>query len=216
MLSGSAENLVLGARSSIYRLLANLFARELTADGIFDLQYGPTREVLDRLGQADGCPRVVVRLAAYFTGQLDQHQTVLGLAEAYAWLFHGVAGPHGAPPYASVYLSPRGQTHQQPEAEINALLRAHGLSFGNYAHEPCDHLAVILEFIAWLSEQDDGGEDAGALIQKQREVLEHYLLSWLPDFVDRCKQGDRQGFYAALAQDCLDFVRADHQQLRAL
>jgi len=88
------------------------------------------------------------------------------------------------------------------------------LSFANSDKEPYDHLSVILEFVAWLDEKEESVQRQAFTQELRREIIEKYLLSWLPDFARRCKQADRLGFYSGLATETLAFVVADFKHIR--
>ncbi|MDM8541963.1 molecular chaperone TorD [Desulfococcaceae bacterium HSG9] len=201
-------------RSCMYRLLASLYARELTQENIIGFQAGPGRKLLDALETVETYAPLVIHLKKHFAEITDPKQAVLDLAESYSWNFHGVAGPHAAHLYASVYLSENGITHREIERELHNILREHGLSSVNYEREPCDHLSVILEFVSWLDEQAGTEQQQDAWQKTQKIIIEKYLLTWLPEFVAKCKQGDRLGFYSALAEETLAFVEADFKQIQ--
>ena len=203
----------LSSRSYMYRLISGFFARELTAENIRSIQAGDTAELMNTLEEIQVYAPIIEHLKVYFDAITDTKKAALDLAESYAWLFHGVAGPDAAPLTASVYLSPNGNIRQEPDAEIHTLLQKYGLSFKNYVNEPCDHLSVILEFVAWLNEQAQTAKDQAPWMKEEKLVIEKYLLSWLPDFVQQCHQGDKEGFYASLARDTLTFVTDDARQL---
>ena len=201
-------------RGHMYRLFSGFFAKELTRENLESLQNGAGAGLLDALEQIPSYSSIISRLKRCVAAIEDLPQAALDLAESYAWLFHGVAGPHSANLTASVYLSKNGNLLQEPEAELHRLLQRHGLSTKNYAHEPCDHLAVILEFVAWLNEQAQAADNPVPWQETQQLVIEKYLLGWLPDFAAKCRQGDQLGFYADLAEDTLAFVSEDAEQLR--
>jgi TorA-specific chaperone len=145
----------IAARSSVYRLLASLFARELTAEHIVGFQRGNGSQLLDALESVAAYAAFAGYLKTQFANLANPQQAALDLAESYAWIFHGVGGPHAAPPYASVYLSKSGSTHQEVEQELYRIIGEQGLCSENIGNEPYDHLSVILEFAAWLDEQEE-------------------------------------------------------------
>lgn len=200
-------------RSYMYRLLSIFFAKELSPENIKNIQSGETSQLMEALEGIEAYAPIMIRLKEYFAEMTDLNHAALDLAESYAWLFHGVAGPPPAPLSSSVYLSPNGNILQEPEAEFYTLLQKYQLSSKTYANEPCDHLSVILEFISRLDEQAETAENPGPWIQEQKTAIEKHLLSWLPDFATRCRQGDNLGFYADLAKDTLAFVTEDNRQL---
>ena len=203
----------IAARSSVYRLLAGLFARELTEENIVGFQQGNGCRLLDALEKVEEYATIAHRLKGYFDSVADPGQAALDLAESYAWNFHGVGGPHAAPLYASVYLSKNSVTHQEVERELGRIIFGQGLSSENSDKEPYDHLSVILEFIAWLDETEESTQQQALTQKTRKKIIEKYLLSWLPAFVIRCKQTDRLGFYSGLAAVTLEFVEADHMQM---
>ena len=193
----------------MYRLLASLFARELSAQALVGFQSGKASELLHALATVQDYAPLISRLQKQFSGMgSDPDQASLDLAASYAWCFHGVGGPHAAPLYASVYLSDSGSTHQAVEGELRQAIHQQGLRSENPNKEPYDHLSVILEFVARLDEQDE----ADRLQQTRRQIIEKYLLTWLPAFISRCQHADPSGFYAELAQMTREFVAADFAQ----
>ena len=204
-----SKQLVPNAHSSIYRLIASLFARELTEENIIGFQKGPGFKLLEALETIVVYAPVTTYLKKYFAKIEDPKKAVLNLAESYAWNFHGAGGPHASSLYASVYLSGKGSTHQKIERELHQILMEHGLSSVNYETEPCDHLAVILEFISWLSKQEGSDEQQNTWQNTQKLIIEKFLLTWLSKFVTQCKHGDRFGFYSVLAEKTLVLVETD-------
>ena len=150
----STQELNQNAQSTMYRLLASLFARELTEKNIIGFKEGPGLSLLEALEGVEIYAPVATFLKNYFAKITDPKKAALNLAESYAWNFHGVGGPHASPLYASVYLSECGTTHQKIERELHDILTEHGLSSINFEKEPCDHLSVILEFIpGWMNKK---------------------------------------------------------------
>ena len=80
----------------MYRLLAGLFARELTADKFVGFQRGHGGQLLGALESIEEYAPLARFLITQFTKMADPEQTVLDLAESYAWNFHGVGGPYHA------------------------------------------------------------------------------------------------------------------------
>ena len=207
------RDLKMTPRNYMYRLLSNFFARELTVENIESIRDGETARLMNALKETVSYAPFIQHLEAYFVKNTDAAQVSLDLAESYAWLFHGVASPLDAPLTASVYLSQNGVTFQEPEMALHERMHHYGISYVKDANEPCDHLSVILEFVSWLGEKAEIAGERDVYMEEQKQIIEKYLLSWLPDFAARCKKGDILGFYASLAQDTLDFVIEDSRQL---
>ncbi len=206
------ENPAPEARSSMYRLLASLFARELTEENIAGFQGGNASQLLDALEKVPGYAPIISHLKLYFSNMTDTQQAALDLAESYAWNFHGVGGPHSAPLYASVYLSRNKATHQEIERELHSIIREQGLTSENSGKESYDHLSVILEFVSWLDEKEESVQQRDVIQKFRKEIIKKYLLSWLPAFSAQCNHADRLGFYSGLATTALAFVEADNRQ----
>jgi TorA-specific chaperone len=193
----------------MYRLLASFFASELTQENIAGLQNGNGSHLLDALLEVETYAPFTTYLKTFFSQITDPQQAALDLAESYAWNFHGVGGPSAAPLYASVYLSKSGATHQQAERELGSIIRRQGLSSENPDMEAYDHLSVILEFIAWLDEKEESAQQRILAQELRTEIIDKYLLSWLPAFVSQCTDADQPGFYSDLAVAALAFTQAD-------
>ena len=193
----------------MYRLLASFFARELTQENIVGFQSGNGSHLLDALEEVEAYAPFTSYLKTFFFQITDPQQAALDLAESYAWNFHGVGGPSAAPLYASVYLSKSGATHQEAERELGSIIRRQGLSSENPDMEAYDHLSVILEFIAWLDEKEESTQQGILTQQLRTDIIDKYLLSWLPAFVSQCTAADQPGFYSDLAVATLVFTQAD-------
>ena len=170
---------------------------------------------MDALEEVPVYSPFIRRLKKYFAKIENLQDATLDLAASYAWSFHGVGGSNASPLYASVYLSKNASTHQETERQLGNIIRAQGLSSESIDNEAYDHLSVILEFVAWLDEKE-GSVQQRSFTQKTRiEIIETYLLTWLPTFVSRCKRGDMPGFYSGLASAVLTFAEADLDQSRS-
>ena len=108
-----------------------------------------------------------------------------------------------------MYLSKSGATHQEAERELGSIIRRQGLSSENPDREAYDHLSVILEFIAWLDEKEESTQQETLTQQLRTDIIDKYLLSWLPAFVSQCTAADQPGFYSDLAVATLAFTQAD-------
>ncbi|NJB69466.1 TorA-specific chaperone [Desulfobaculum xiamenense] len=192
----------------VYRWLSTLFASELTPAAVASYRGAQGRAFLDALVASGPVEEDAAALLRHLDTADSPDDAALDLASAYAWLFHGVGGPQSVPPFASVYAGEKPHTGQQAEADFRALLRRFGLDARYAAHEPADHVAVMLEFMAWLIEHP--GDDAALC---RRELLERHLLNWFPRFAALCAERDRHGFYAALAAMTLHVLEADRANI---
>ena len=154
-------------------------------------------EVLGPLGlSAKGMERAIAALSS------DQVAALLDLEVEYTYLFINAVPHVPAPPYASAY-SDQGLLMGEPAAEAMRAYRAAGVTLADDYDNLPDHLAVELEFVAWLGEQAieaweaGDGEKAQERLTQQEAFLRHHL-SWLPAFLDRLEEAARIPFYREL------------------
>lgn len=210
------------ARRDIYRLLALGFLppRQGFSEA---LQNG---SALDRLRDAArllslsplraALRRFEVEVRRWISDPAREHT----LALEYTRLFVG-PGPLAAPPYASVYSDPHGRV--MGEAALEALRHYHnaGLLLSPEAGELPDHVALEIEFLATLCEEEAsswGRDDRAALgfLGKEVEFLHQHFLRWIPRFSARLAASARCELYAILADLTENCSRLDFDQSSAL
>ncbi len=157
---------------------------------------------------AIACPEAVV-----FSKKMELNYSMYteeALQVDYARLF---VGPYEllAPPYGSVYLELGGRVMGETTIEVQKIYRSEGLAMDEDFKEMPDHIAVELEFMSFLVNEEIqalGAADlktAETFQEKQKMFLNNYLR-WIPQFCSRIKEGTDNTFYRALA-DCLqEFV----------
>jgi TorA maturation chaperone TorD len=121
-----------------------------------------------------------------------------------------------APPYGSVYLEERGALMGDTTRAAQAAYAAAGLTVT--LPEPPDHVAVELEFMHYLADQErraatrgDGGE-AERLAGEERRFLIEHLGAWAPAFCAAVKQAARTRFYRLLAECLATFLAAERRR----
>jgi TorA specific chaperone len=134
------------------------------------------------------------------------------LATAHSGAFL-VGGHRSAPPYASVWLSPRGLLYQEPAREMNRLLAAVDLGLPDDVSEPPDHLSFQLNLLAELEER---GKDGTALPISPQVFLRDQVLSWLPDFAAACEGLREPFFYGGLAAALNDYLLEKSMETEAV
>lgn len=123
----------------------------------------------------------------------------------YTYLFINAVPHVPAPPYASAYTGQRHLMGEPAEAALRAYREA-CLSLAENCDVLPDHLAVELEFLAWLNEQAVAAWDAGEEEQaqtradQQRTFLRDHVQPWLPRFCRRVEEAARVPFYRELAR----------------
>ncbi len=184
-------------RVNFYRFLARLYRRE--ADGA--LLEGLKKLVFP---QADGdtMRRGYGLLADYLARCGADALDALAADYAGTFLCAGSAQVLAALPYESVYTSDKQLVMQEAWEEVGALFREQGLKSADDGLM-ADHLALELEFMAYLLEQGKTGE--------AKTFLYGHLLNWLPAFLGDVRQYAQTDFYRAaglLTEGFLDGERA--------
>lgn len=153
-----------------------------------DAAFGPTGTILADL----------VSTEADLVASADRLRT----AHSRAFLMGGI---DAAPPYASVWLSPKGLLWQEPARDMARLLALAGMSVEQACGEPPDHLSIQLNFLSELLEAEASGRpmpvSAAAFAQDQ-------IMTWLPAFADACARVRKPFFYPDLARGLLGYLHA--------
>ncbi|MDR7478084.1 MAG: molecular chaperone TorD family protein [Armatimonadota bacterium] len=196
-------------RQAIYRLLAALFLYPTEA----------RRRALVEV------PRVLEpeRVLAAFPFFLPWERLLRALAdlpastvlqEEYVRLFTpGFDGCRCAP-YESAYHCGQGGSASWLCAELEREYAFVGLALSNDPHEPADHLAVELEYMAFLCGREAeawgrGTEEARELLDRERNFLNRHLVRWVPEFARSLQDQEAAAVYRAGAAACEAFVLQD-------
>jgi putative dimethyl sulfoxide reductase chaperone len=192
---------VMAERQIMYRFLARAFRKEMD------------RELLDEIIQLDlstvsGVQEIDTGFQMLGRFLQDLNETALNdLAADYARIFLG-AGPRqagGAFPYESVYTSPQGLLMQEARDQVVEFYRQEGVQCSTDFHDPEDHIAQELEFVAYLcektgqalEEQDD--DAARHYLHKQRGFIDSHLSAWAPRLCTDVARIAATDFYKAIA-----------------
>lgn len=210
------------ARAGIYWWLSTLFAQELKPEQLASYFDQQGQEFLNELSEAipekqaerHGAATLTQLKSALAALKLVQ-QPHLELAADFAQSFLG-DNRTSALPYASVYLSDGGLLFQKPHDEMLELLRSQGLAVTDQFKEPADHLAIMLDFLGnmalrQLNTQTES--ERKALYQEQLSFIENRLLTWVPEFNQRCQGITGSGFYPAVAGLLCNYLDAERKYL---
>ena len=192
-------------RATVYRWFAALLLDPPGADGLAAYRSAEGRALLAALDAVPGLAEAVGDIRALVAPGMDPAAAAAALAAAHARAFL-TGGPRAAPPYASVWLSPRGLLYQEPAREMARLLRAAGLGLPEGLRDAPDHLALMLGFMAELAEREAAGQPVPLA---PAAFLRDRLLSWVPAFAARLGTGRALGPYAGLGRALEAFLRAD-------
>ena len=115
----------------------------------------------------------VEQLKNSICGFQSENQLLSELQSEYTYLFINAPGHLPVPPYASVHLS-KDQLCGLKIHEVLEFYRAAGVGVPSSFSDPPDHLAVELEYMVYLLQNN-------LLELRERFLKEHFLL-WVPSF----------------------------------
>ena len=189
----------------VYAWLAQMFSRERDGEGLAQLQSSEMTEWFTVLKGEPSLEADVLLLEAKIAALKVREDATLELAADFCSLFL-MSDKHAALPYASAHLE-EGPNY----GIIKQLLSDAGMQVSDTFSESADHLAIFIELLSHLHfSLGEPGVSRQRIDALRRETLAG-LLRWLPEFTAKCRQYDDFGFYAALSQLLLAFVRLDHQ-----
>jgi len=205
------------ARAVVYEFLSSLFAKELDESFIKKLTTVQGREFLSSLA-LEPTLTVSINTIANKLMTLNTEQARLELAADFCGLFL-IDGKACASPYAGQYIkddlskidtgpnikkSDRALVFGELHQLMMTYLEKSNIQISSDFPEPADHIAVILAYLAHLS--------LHASHVNQVNFINVYVLSWLNDFTKQVKLHDQSGFYNAVAELTLQWVKLDIKQ----
>lgn len=124
------------------------------------------------------------------------------------------AGEPKAPTWAGYYLNPSSTILGESALGVRRLYRQHGFQVQHLNQEPDDHLGLMLNFIVLLIQLElDGDADsvasasAAAAETCQVQLLNDYILPWLPLWRWSVEKFARTAFYRGVGELVFGFVR---------
>jgi TorA maturation chaperone TorD len=209
---------LLSNRCSMYGFLARVYRVEVDQD------------LLDRMTDMNlsvevDAPEIsqgYAILRRFLQNQRESALTDLAVDYARTFLGAGLVGGDGAYPYESVYTNADRLVMQDARDEVLKLYREEGLDRAREFNEPEDHLALELEFMAYLCQRSaaalKAGDNGGALgyLQKQHEFLAKHLLAWVPAFSQDVQRLAREEFYRAVAKITVGYLNMERELIGEL
>jgi anaerobic sulfite reductase subunit A len=208
-------------RRTIYEFLARTYAKEITIEHLKELSkkkdfFLTTAEQQEVQGTelAEG----FTNLAKYLSSieERDPESVRLELAVDYAGVFLGVwrTLPH---PSESVYVTDKTMVMHETRDNVLKIYRSMGVDKVNTFHEPEDHIAMELQFMAILCDKTIGAfkEDHHADVMKclevQKDFLNDHLGKWVPRMAADVIATARKEFYKAIAKITKGYIEMDKE-----
>lgn len=204
---------LLRSREALYRLLSQLYMLEVDESMLAALKNMSFPRDCAEADMAEGYALMAGWLAEHGSEDLDD------LAVDYARLFlsAGVADGNAAFPYESVYTS--GSRLMMQDARVFAVAEyaRKGLAFRTDTyHVPEDHLAIELDFMAFLIGEALAAEDEAALeksLAEQAGFLKAHLLNWISLFCGDLNKLAQTDFYKGLGKLTRGFLNLERKLL---
>jgi TorA maturation chaperone TorD len=191
----------------IYNYLAQAF--NYPDDGLAaDISSGRFTE--DLTGVVPAPAKEVVGALSIYAGN-DREKLRLEIERDYTWMFF-VSKPRIAYLFGSVYSD--GKLYQDSTFEITRLYYETGLTLDESFRLPPDHIAVELEFMAYLAYNEMEAIKAGHaenekyVLDLQKKVLDNYLRPLSLNIGERIAGNARTVFYRTMG-DLLQFLFAN-------
>jgi TorA maturation chaperone TorD len=189
-------------RAVTYTFLSRLLRQEMSQAALghllAELSGGQAAEEVTSEGYT------LLRQFARSVQPLDLAEVETELAAEYAGVI--LAGEtEGVSPYESVYTSPDRMLMQQGRDQVLAAYRSQGLDKVREFKEPEDHIAIELEFMAYLCQQTAEKLQQGDLsaaqtaLLRQQAFLDDHLMVWAPEFCRDLVRRSRSDFYRGVA-----------------
>lgn len=215
---------IVGLRSNMYGLLSRGYSKEIDEGYINQIKKMlPVLKEFQNNFEDEMFSTGVKNLENYVENINDIKEEIEEQARRFATIFLNVS-PNDVVkhvhPFASVYLSADKLVMQEQRDEALEFYARFGLGVDENFKEPEDHIAAELSFLSMLNDQilqditDKNFKDALEKLNGHKEFMEQHLLKWLHLMGTDLREADENGFYSALADLTMGFVRIDYKFLK--
>lgn len=199
-------------RASFYRMLAQLYFKELTAEQVkhlagmdFSGMSGDDETIAE--GYAD-----IRRYLRHANGGTRQE---LACDYAHTFLAAGNYETFAATPYESVFTSEMGLLMQEARDEVYKTFCSQHIQPDESLHLPEDHISFEFEFVATMLDRindailDGAFGHAYELAQVVSDFHRDHQLNWIDDLCDSVDDVAQTRFYKGVGKVTRGFVHAD-------
>lgn len=199
-------------RASFYRMLAQLYFKELTAEQVkhlagmdFSGMSGDDETIAE--GYAD-----IRRYLRHANGGTRQE---LACDYAHTFLAAGNYETFAATPYESVFTSEMGLLMQEARDEVYRTFCSQHIQPEESLHLPEDHISFEFEFVATMLDRindailDGAFGHACELAQVVSDFHRDHQLNWIDDLCDSVDDVAQTRFYKGVGKVTRGFVHAD-------
>lgn len=206
-------------RKVLYQFLATIYATEITVHFLRELSKKTDLFLASADDPEIGGSEIAdgfKQIASYASNlkESDLEIVRLELAVEFAGLFLGVWHMPSHPSESS-YMTKEHLVMQKPRDDVLKVYRSMGADkAGNFA-EPEDHIALELQFMAYLCEKtnaalkDSNFIEAKKCLEVQRDFLNEHLGKWVPRLTADILKLARSEFYKAVAKITKGYLEED-------
>lgn len=150
--------------------------------------------------------------------KLGSSGTFLILEVEYNRLFVG-PNPPRVYPYESMYRGPGGTLMGEAALRVLSTYALEGLCPGEVERDLPDHVAVELEFLAYLCAREAAAleerseEKVSYYVGKERDFIERHLGRWVSPFCDGIRRETQEDFYRCWANFLDGFILWEAKKL---
>lgn len=210
------------ARAIVYNFISSFFAKEVNESSVAQLTSEQGQSFLNSLAFEPTLAPAINEINKKVS-KLNSEESLLELAADFCGLFL-VDGKTSVSPYAGQYLSNKPTNSLKDDASANKkiekiqlfgelhqkvteFLTDSELQIHSNFPEPGDHIAVILAYTAHLC--------VSVAPKEQLEFINHYLVTWINDFIQQVHKHDQGLFYRSLADLMLEWIKIDTSSLQS-
>lgn len=205
--------MLMNHRENIYRFLGYIYRKEIDQallDQIKEMSFPKDCGV----HELDEGYRM---LKEYLDNSSGDMINELAIDYAKVFLAAGLSDGSAAFPYESVYTSRKKIVMQDAWEQVYKVYAAEGLGKGDVGSDVLeDHIALELEFMAYLCKKAQNDEENQEWIIKQKEFINQHLLNWIPEF---CLEIDKYAdtlFYKGIGKITNGYLKMDKDLLDSI